>query len=150
MMLEDGVRAGWFRHHRASPAETHSLLDRAALDLRQASKPGIAGEWRFVMAYNAALGAARAALAAHGYRASRESQHLKVIESLHITVHANSQLVRRFTHLRKKRHEVIYDSRSAISKAETRAMKALAAEVLRMVTEMLTEKPAGNIPGMPQ
>jgi hypothetical protein len=56
------------------------------------------------IAYNAALQASTAALAAAGYRASRDSHHFRVIESLALTIGADANLVATFDAYRKKRN----------------------------------------------
>ena len=55
------------------------------------------------IAYNAALQAATAALAAAGYCASRDSHHFRVIESLALTIGVDANLVATFDAYRKKR-----------------------------------------------
>jgi len=47
---------------------------------------GLTADWRLNIAYNAALQAATAALAASGYRAAREAHHLRVMKSLEFTI----------------------------------------------------------------
>ena len=46
--------------------------------------------------YNAVLQSATAALAAAGYRPSRESHHYRVIQSLAYTIDASSELIAQF------------------------------------------------------
>jgi UDP-N-acetylenolpyruvoylglucosamine reductase len=53
-------------------------------------------DWRFAIAYNAALQAATAALAAAGYRASRESHHHRVIQSLEFTLAPERKMIDTF------------------------------------------------------
>jgi hypothetical protein len=48
--------------------------------------PHLSPDWRLNIAYNAALQAATAALAAAGYRASREAHHCRAIQSLAFTI----------------------------------------------------------------
>jgi hypothetical protein len=48
------------------------------------------------IAYNAALQAATAALAAAGYRASRDAHHYRVIQSLKETIGADASVVTTF------------------------------------------------------
>jgi hypothetical protein len=68
--------------HRTSPQEIKELLNVADRDLLNAETPGLSPEWRLSIAYNAALQAAVAALAASGDRAARESHHFRAIQSL--------------------------------------------------------------------
>ena len=65
-------------------------------------------DWRFAIAYNAALQAATAALAAAGYRASRENHHYRVIQSLELTLGKDAKFIRAFDAFRKKRNVSSY------------------------------------------
>jgi len=56
------------------------------------------------IAYNAALQAATTALAAAGYRASRDQHHYRVIHSLEGTIGAEPALITLFDSFRKKRN----------------------------------------------
>ena len=66
-------------------------------------------DWRFAIAYNAALQAATAALAAAGYRASRENHHYRVIQALELTLGKDAKFIRAFDAFRKKRNVSSYD-----------------------------------------
>lgn len=58
-------------------------------DLRECQAKGLRADWSFAIAYNAALQAATAALAAAGYRASRDAHHYRVFQSLEYTIKAD-------------------------------------------------------------
>jgi len=96
---------------------------------------GLTAVWRHNIAYNAALRAATAALAAAGYRPGRGvSHHVWVIQSLAHTVGLDPTTVRQFDAARKKRHAGAYDSTGVISDQEAEEMIALA-ERLRQDAE---------------
>ena len=69
----------------------------------------------FAIAYNAALQAAPAALAAAGYRASRDNHHYRVIQSLELTIGKESKFIRSFDAFRKKRIVSNYEIGGGIS-----------------------------------
>jgi hypothetical protein len=54
------------------------------------------------MAYNAALQAATAALAASGYHTEKGDHHFRTMQSLELTIGADSKLVVKLDALRKK------------------------------------------------
>jgi SAV_6107-like HEPN len=81
---------------------------------------------RFAIAYNAALQAATAALAATGYRASRESHHHRVIQSLEFTLAPDRKLIDTFDRFRKKRNASSYDVAGSVSDKEAHEMYELA------------------------
>jgi hypothetical protein len=80
MSLRDWLRAGWLDEHTSSREEISGLLGVADRDLGDCRTAGLSADWRFNIAYNAALQAATAALAAAGFRASRQSHHYRVIQ----------------------------------------------------------------------
>jgi len=73
--LQDWARNGWASPHKSTRDEIQSLLSLADRDLASCATQGLATDWQFAIAYNAALQSATAALAAAGYRASREAHH---------------------------------------------------------------------------
>lgn len=76
----------WIRQHETSKEEIARLLAIADRDIAQSQTTGLGAEWRFDIAYNAALQLATAALAACGYRAERQNKHMRTIECLSFTV----------------------------------------------------------------
>ena len=73
MSFGDWVNNGWLVAHKSSKQEIANLLGIVARDLKDSQAKDVSDDWRFAIAYNAALQAATAALAAAGYRALRES-----------------------------------------------------------------------------
>jgi len=62
----DWVKNGWLVAHRSSKQEIANLLGIVARDLKDSQAKDVSDDWRFAIAYNAALQAATAALAAVG------------------------------------------------------------------------------------
>jgi len=75
-----------------------------------------------MIAYNAALQAASAALAAAGYRASRDNHHDRVIQSLEFTIAAGEQVIATLDGFRKKCNISSYDVGGAVSDQEAGEM----------------------------
>lgn len=123
------MREGWITEHRTSADEIQNLLGIADRDLGTSRIKDLHPDWRFAIAYNAALQAATAALAAAGYRAGREAHHLRVIRSLEFTLHADPALIRRFDVFRRKRNLSSYERGGSISEMEAEEMRALAASL---------------------
>lgn len=84
MSLSDWERHGWVTRHTTSPREIRDLLAVVDRDLADSGVSILSADWRLNIAYNAALQAATAALAAAGYRAERDSHHYRVIQSLRV------------------------------------------------------------------
>ena len=67
MSLADWQKNSWLVEHETSPEEIAGLLAIVERDLANATLAGLADDWKLNIAYNAALQAATAALAAVGF-----------------------------------------------------------------------------------
>lgn len=139
MSLDDWLQNGWIIEHRSSTEEIRSLLALADRDLRNCQVKELDADWRFAIAYNAALQAATAALAAAGYRAARELHHYRVIQSLELTIGTDPKLILKFDAFRKKRNLSSYELGGTVSRKEAEEMIALARK-LRTEVERWIEK----------
>src|SRR5262245_43433587 len=139
MTLADWERNGCLTAHIPSPGEIADLLGVVARDLADCQTPGLSPDWRLNIAYNAALQAATAALAASGYRATRDAHHYRVIQSLALTLGAGSDLVDHLEAFRKKRNVGGYERAGAVSDQEAEEMTALARQVGDRVTQWLDQ-----------
>ena len=129
MSLSDWLKYGWLTEHHPTSEEIGDLLSIVERDLADSELDALSPDWKLNIAYNAALQAATAALAACGYRAARESHHYRVIQSLAYTIGAPGSLMARFDLFRKKRNLGGYERAGAISDQEAREMIALAREI---------------------
>lgn len=129
MSLADWERNGWLTAHRTSRNEIRDLLDVVERDLADSAAEGLSADWRMNIAYNAALQAATAALAAAGYRASREQHHYRIIQSLRETIGADATLVNTLEAFRKKRNVTGYERVGLVSDADAESMRALAVQL---------------------
>ena len=137
MSLQRFLNNRWIREHQTSAHEIADLLAIADRDLEQSQTPGLEPEWRFDIAYNAALQLATAALAAAGFRAERENKHLRTIECLQFTVGLDRKDIDILDRFRRKRHIAVYDRVGAISDQEADEMFELAARLRRLVEDWL-------------
>ena len=137
MSLQDWQKDGWLVEHRPSQKEIGDLLGMAGRDLAQSQTPDLSPDWQLSMAYNAALQAAVAALAAAGYRASPEAHHYRVIQSLAYTIKADAKLIVQLDKFRKKRNISSYERADSVSKQEAKEMFALAKNLRNEVEKWL-------------
>ena len=135
--LKDWLRNGWLVDHQTSPQEIGELLGVTDRDLDACQTPALNTDWRFGIAYNAALQAATAALAASGYRATREAHHYRVIQSLAYTIKADQNLIHKFDRFRKKRNIGGYERIGAVSDMEAGEMFNLAKSLREEVEQWL-------------
>lgn len=139
MTLSDWVRNGWLLPHRTSPQEIADLLTIVDRDLADCQASGLSADWRLNIAYNAALQSATAALAASGYRASRDQHHYRAIQSLELTIGADRNVVNRLDAFRKKRNLGGYERAGGVSEGEAREMRDLAQSVAHDVRAWLAK-----------
>ena len=133
MSLNDWLGNGWLTEHTTSPHEVADLLAVCDRDLRDCRLPALSPDWRFGIAYNAALQAATLALTVAGYRAGREAHHYRALQSLAHTIGLEPALVRRLDAFRKKRNIGEYEAAGQISDQEAGEMADLAADLRRRV-----------------
>ena len=139
MSLQNWLRNSWLVQHTATAEEIANLFAISDRDLAACQVKDLPSDWRFAIAYNAGLQAATAALAAAGYRASRDNHHYRVIQSLEFTINPGKKTVDAFDGFRKKRNLSSYDLAGAVSDKETHEMFKLAARV-RMDVEAWIKK----------
>jgi hypothetical protein len=109
MSLQQWAANGWLRSHKTSKQEIADLFSIVARDLIDAAA-GISPDWRFGIAYNAALKLCTILLYASGYRAEKLLQHYRTIQSLPIILgNDRKKDVDYLEVCRKKRNIVEYD-----------------------------------------
>ena len=139
MSLQSWLDNGWLVKHQSSLQEISDLLAVADRDLRDSQTPGLSADWKLNIAYNAALQAATAALAACGCRAARESHHYYTIQSLAYTIGASPGLVTQFDRFRKKRNIGAYDRAGTSSDQEAAEMVLLARRLRKEIEVWIRE-----------
>jgi len=126
MSLQDWLSNGWLIEHKTSPQEIADILNIADRDLKDCKTTELSSDWKFNIGYNAALQCAIAALAAAGYRPSRESHHYRAIQSLNLTMGIYPNLIVQLDMFRKKRNISEYDRAGGTSDQEVSEMINLA------------------------
>ena len=143
MSLDEWRKNGWLKVHQTSVSEIADLLALADRDLKDSRTPGLSDDWKFNIAYNAALQASSAALAASGYAVSKgDSNHFRVIQSLAHTIRLDAASVNALDGYRKKRSMSIYDSAGLITHADVKAILPFSADLVDRIKQWLrTEHP---------
>jgi len=107
--LKQWADSGWLKPHRTSRKEISSLLSIVERDLTDARRD-ISSDWRFGIAYNAALKLCRILLSAEGYRPSHELQHYRTLAALpEILGETKKEDAEYLNDCRKKRNIVEYE-----------------------------------------
>jgi len=116
--LKQWADDGWLKPHRTSRKEINSLLRIVKRDLNDA-RGNISSDWRFGIAYNAALKLCKILLSAEGYRPSHELQHYRTLAALsEILGEAKKADAEYLDDCRKKRNIVEYDYVGGASEAD--------------------------------
>jgi hypothetical protein len=143
MSLDLYLRNGWIRRHETAPQEIQSLLAVSDRDIVQSQTPGLGPEWRFDIAYNAAVQLAVAALAASGFRAERQNKHQRSIECLAFTVGLDRKDVDLLDRCRRKRHTAVYEQVGTVSDQEAEELLAFSRRLRRVVEDWLRREHPG-------
>ena len=118
MSLKQWADSGWLKPHRTSRKEISSLLSIVERDLTDARRD-ISSDWRFGIAYNAALKLCRILLSAEGYRPSHELQHYRTLAALpEILGETKKEDAEYLNDCRKKRNIVEYDDVGGASESD--------------------------------
>lgn len=137
MSLTDWLKNNFIETHRPTAVEIANLLHICDRDLEKALIPELGPDWRLSIAHNAALQAATAALAAAGYRARKEGQHYRVLQSLAFTIHTAPDIIIQLDKFRLKRNASDYDRAGLITEQEAEEMIALAKQLRNDVEQWI-------------
>ncbi|MFI5380549.1 MAG: hypothetical protein ACHRHE_14730 [Tepidisphaerales bacterium] len=142
MSLSEWYKNGWLKAHETTAQEIADLLALAARDLQDCQRAqGLSDDWRFSIAYNAALQASCAALAASGYAVPKgDSNHYRVIQSLAFTIGLTPKEIDALDGYRKKRSMSIYDAAGVISDAEAKRIVPFAASLVTRISQWLRDE----------
>jgi uncharacterized protein (UPF0332 family) len=135
--LEDWLNDKLIAKHRPSADEIAGLLHICDRDLEIVKIVELGADWRLSIAHNAALQAATAALAAAGYRARKEGQHYRVIQSLAFTIKTDPATIKQLDKFREKRNVSGYERAGLVTEQEAEEMIALAKQLRHDVEQWL-------------
>lgn len=82
MTLNDWVTNGWIRAHKSSKQEIEQLFEIVERDLHDAQQRSVSADWRFGIAYNAALKLCTILLYSEGYRPEKTLAHYRTRQAL--------------------------------------------------------------------
>jgi len=119
MTLKQWLDNGWLRPRQTTPEEIENLFQIVGRDLKDACSD-LSADWRFGIAYNAALKLCMILLYSEGYEAERNLQHYRTIQALPKILGAekNDDAVYLDT-CRAKRNTAEYDSVGVVSEHDS-------------------------------
>ncbi|NVM04472.1 MAG: hypothetical protein HWN67_19265 [Candidatus Helarchaeota archaeon] len=145
MSLTDWEKNGWLKSHKTSQQEIQNLLRIIERDLDDCQKMNVSADWRFAIAYNAALQCCTIPLFCSGYMPTRgQSIHYRVIQSLVFTLGSNfDEIVAYLNSCRVKRNISDYEAIGSISESEVKELTDVVEELHKKVKNWLKR----NFPG---
>lgn len=130
MSLQDWAANKWLRPHLSTRNEIAGLLSIVDRDLRDATEQAISADWRFGIAYNAALKLCTILVHASGFRPEKSLQHYRTIQALPLILGVSrSDDAAYLESCRLKRNRVEYDVAGGASDTD-------AAELLKFASEL--------------
>jgi hypothetical protein len=143
MTLQQWAEQGWLRPHRADAREVRSLLAIVERDLNDASGP-ISPDWRFGIAYNAALKLCTVLLHASGYKAQKNLQHYRTIQALPLILGPDRQADAEYLDAcRRKRNTVEYDAVGGATERDVEELTAFVRHLRKTVEAWLRARHPG-------
>ena len=82
MSLLDWLDNNWLRKHKTSSQEINNLIEIVERDIQDAQQREVSADWRFGIAYNAALKLCTILIYAEGYRPERALVHYRTLHAL--------------------------------------------------------------------
>lgn len=130
MTLKQWADNGWLREHGTSREEIAGLLSIVDRDLEDAGRKGLSADWRFGIAYNAALKLCTILVHASGYRPERALHHYRTLQALPLVLGpARKDDAVYLDACRIKRNTVEYDTAGAATDADASSLLEFAREL---------------------
>jgi hypothetical protein len=122
MSLKQWADNGWLRPHQTSSKEIEDLLAIVKRDLADAGGD-ISADWRFGIAYNAALKLCTILLYASGYRPEKTLQHYRALQALPLILGPERKADAEYLDAcRIKRNTVEYDYAGGATKKDAQEL----------------------------
>jgi len=147
MTLKQWADNGWLKPHKTSRQEIGNLLAIARRDLADARAGGISDDWRFGIAYNAALKLCTVLLHAEGYRPAQNLAHYRTLQTLPLILGTNRKADADYLDAcRTKRNTVEYDYVGGATEADADELIEFAESLKKDVLKRLSAKHPGLAP----
>ena len=141
MSLQDWYKFGWLKPHQTSCQELSNLLAIADRDISDAASSGLSNDWRFGIAYNAALKLCTMMLYDAGYMPEKNPAHYRTLLSIEFTLGEERKADATYLDsCRAKRNHVEYDYVDGASESEAEELLNFVRELREEVVARLREK----------
>jgi hypothetical protein len=133
MTLKDWQSNGWLKPHKATKKQIADLFAIVERDIQAAQTEDLTADWKFGIAYNAALKLCTVLLYAEGYRPENQLAHFRTIAALPLVLGPARKADADYLEAcRVKRNKVEYDTID-------QATPEQAAELVKFVVELREE-----------
>lgn len=140
MTMKQWQANGWLKVESTSRDEIANLLAMVDRDLKDAAS-SISPDWRFGIAYNAALKLCTILVRAEGYRPDHGLQHYRAIMAMPLALGQSKQDDAKYLDLcRTKRNKVEYEYVGGASNADADELIVYATELKAEVLKWLKNK----------
>jgi len=141
MSLQNWFDFGWLKPHQTDLQELSNLLAIADRDIADAASVGLSNDWRFGIAYNAALKLCTMMLYDAGYMPEKNLAHYRTLLSIEFTLGAERKSDAIYLDsCRVKRNHVEYDYVDGASESEANELAVFAKELRAEVVKRLQVK----------
>lgn len=138
MSLNEWAKNGWLRSHKPSKEEITNLFEIVDRDLADVSAKGLSDDWKFGIAYNAALKLCTILLHSSGYRPEKNLAHYRTLQALPLILGKEHESNADYLDAcRKKRNETEYDLPGNISANEANELIEFCSELKQEVLAWL-------------
>ncbi len=137
MSLNDWHKAGWLKPHQTSRQQVADLFAIVDRDLADAAR-GLSPDWRFGIAYNAALKLCTVLLYAEGWRPEKTLAHYRTLQALPLILGDTRRDDADYLDAcRNKRNIAEYDAVGQVSPQEAEELAGFVRELRESVVEWL-------------
>jgi hypothetical protein len=137
MTLKNWLHNGWLKPHKTSSKEISDLIQIVLRDLKDAES-GVSDDWRFGIAYNAAMKLCAILLYAEGYRAEKNLQHYRTIQAVPLVLGADRKAdVDYLDACRVRRNILEYDYIGAVTTQDADELIAFTKEFKKDVMDWI-------------
>lgn len=138
MTLQNWANNGWLRAYKTSKQEIRQLLEIVERDLKDAQQKGLSSDWRFGIAYNAALKLCTILVYSEGYRPEKTLAHYRTLQALPLILGPKKEDDAEYLDsCRAKRNIVEYDYIGGATNADADELIAFVIELKKEVSDWL-------------
>ena len=150
MSLKEWEANGWLRAHKTSRQEIQNLFAIVRRDLADARATEVSADWRFGIAYNAALKLCTILLYAEGYRPMQSLAHYRTLQALPLILGKDRKEDADYLETcRVKRNTVEYDYAGGATENDADELIEFAEHLAKNVMEWLRSKHPSWLPAKP-